>query len=220
MVHLILQSLELAVVIQSVWELLHQIFEHTVWNSLGRNKLVDLDVETMEKLVLLDDLLQLGLVDAQLLHKFVLQALLPLVNVLESHLILHALVVLLIDDELHERLVGNSVLVFVFNDDPFGILQMLLENPSVLVFILTHCLVKLMIPDVFLQAISQLDAVAVDCQSILLFQQTLNLECVHIGVVVRLREFKFLIGLRHHIQILLRRTHLLILGLILLLIRL
>lgn len=126
LIHLLLQSLELAVVIQSVWELLHQIFEHAVWNAFGCNQLVDLDVETMEELVLLHDLLQLGLIDAQLLHEFILQAFLPLVNVLECHLILHALVVFLIDDQLHERLVGYSVLVIVFTNDPNGFLQILL----------------------------------------------------------------------------------------------
>ena len=97
-----------------------------VWNALTGNQLVDLDVKPVEELILLHDLLQLGLVDTQLLHEFVLQALLSLVNVLESHLILHALVVLLVDDQLHERLVGYSVLVIVFTDDPVGFLQVLL----------------------------------------------------------------------------------------------
>lgn len=69
-----------------------------VWNALRGNQLVDLDVKPVEELILLHDLLQLGLVDAQLLHEFVLQAFLPFVNVLESNLILHALVVLLVDD--------------------------------------------------------------------------------------------------------------------------
>jgi hypothetical protein len=71
-IHRLLQSLEIAIVTKATWELLHQLFKHVVRGSLARDQVVYLDVQSQEEFILFDDLLELSLIYAQLLHFLVL----------------------------------------------------------------------------------------------------------------------------------------------------
>mgnify|MGYP006091032701 CR=1 FL=1 len=71
-IHRLLQSLKLAIVTKATWELLHQLFKHVVRGALARDQVVYLDVQSQEEFILFDDLLELSLIYAQLLHFLVL----------------------------------------------------------------------------------------------------------------------------------------------------
>ena len=88
--------------------------------------MVYLDIQPQEELILLDDLLELGLIDAQLLHLLVLQRFLLFIDVLVCKLFLHTLVVFLVNNQLDYRLVGYRVLLLVVTDYRIGLIQLLL----------------------------------------------------------------------------------------------
>lgn len=88
--------------------------------------MVYLDIQPQEELILLDDLLELGLIDAQLLHLLVLQRFLLFIDVLVCKLFLHTLVVFLVNYQLDYRLVGYRVLLLVVTDYRIGLIQLLL----------------------------------------------------------------------------------------------
>lgn len=90
--------------------------------ALIRDQMVYLDIQPQEELILLDDLLELGLIDAQLLHLLVLQRFLLFIDVLVCKLILHTLVVFLVNNQLDYRLVGYRVLLLVVADYRVGLI--------------------------------------------------------------------------------------------------